>query len=183
MSGVHFTTISPSSTSSRRNTPWVEGCCGPIEIVICVSSGRSTISNWDGMFMVALIMKSSTDTQKNEISHEKAQEAQEKMSLCSGGFSRFRFCAFCAFLWPVLLRVSVPWWQIIPDCKARTLATENPCAERDPASHPAKGCGANLDERQRSHQKDRRSRARASSRCAKLRLPSVRAHRLRSAGP
>src|SRR5438874_281757 len=49
MSGVHFTTISPSSTSSRRNTPWVEGCCGPIEIVICVSSGRSTTSNWGGM--------------------------------------------------------------------------------------------------------------------------------------
>src|SRR3989442_1288417 len=36
MSGVHFTTISPSSTSSRRNTPWVDGGCGPIEIVVFV---------------------------------------------------------------------------------------------------------------------------------------------------
>src|ERR1051326_1182868 len=52
MSGVHFTTLSPSSTSSRRRTPCVEGCCGPIEIVICVSSGRSTISNCG---MVAVI--------------------------------------------------------------------------------------------------------------------------------
>jgi len=119
--------------------------------------------------MVALIMKSGTETQKTKISHEKAQEAQEKMSLCSGGFSRFRFCAFCAFLWPVLLRVSVPWWQIIPDCTARTLATENLFAKRDPASHPAKGGGANPDERRRLPQKDRTSRARASSRCAKLR--------------
>src|SRR6185436_7405677 len=48
MSGVAFTTISPSSTSSRRSTPCVEGCCGPIEIVICVSSGRSTTSNCGG---------------------------------------------------------------------------------------------------------------------------------------
>src|SRR4026208_1363142 len=49
MSGVALTTISPSSTSSRRSTPCVDGCCGPIEIVICVSSGRSTISNCGGM--------------------------------------------------------------------------------------------------------------------------------------
>src|SRR5215213_2437713 len=49
MSGVAFTTISPSSTNSRRSTPCVDGCCGPIEIVICVSSGRSTISNCGGI--------------------------------------------------------------------------------------------------------------------------------------
>src|SRR5215210_3441678 len=49
MSGVAFTTISPSSTNSKRSTPCVDGCCGPIEIVICVSSGRSTISNCGGM--------------------------------------------------------------------------------------------------------------------------------------
>src|SRR5438309_8530821 len=49
MSGVDLTTISPSSTSSSRRTPCVEGCCGPIEIVICVSSGRSTISNCGGI--------------------------------------------------------------------------------------------------------------------------------------
>src|SRR4026209_929053 len=49
MSGVAFTTISPSSTNSRRSTPCVDGCCGHIEIVICVSSGRSTISNCGGI--------------------------------------------------------------------------------------------------------------------------------------
>src|SRR4026209_123906 len=49
MSGVAFTTISPSSTNSRRSTPCVDGCCGPIEMVICVSSGRSTISNCGGI--------------------------------------------------------------------------------------------------------------------------------------
>src|SRR6266850_1172626 len=54
ISGVALTTISPSSTSSSRNTPCVDGCCGPIEIVICVSSGRSTISNCGGMLMVLI---------------------------------------------------------------------------------------------------------------------------------
>src|SRR5574341_124056 len=57
MSGVAFTTISPSSTNSRRSTPCVEGCCGPIEIVICVSSGRSTISNCGGILAVEALMK------------------------------------------------------------------------------------------------------------------------------
>src|SRR5215204_1559080 len=55
MSGVVFTTISPSSTSSKRSTPCVDGCCGPIEIVICVSSGRSTISNCGGMVAELII--------------------------------------------------------------------------------------------------------------------------------
>src|SRR5712692_1011166 len=55
MSGIALTTISPSSTSSSRSTPWVEGCCGPIEIVIWVSSGRSTTSNCVGMFTAVLI--------------------------------------------------------------------------------------------------------------------------------
>src|SRR5215212_7123894 len=30
MMGLHFTTTSPSSSSSRRRTPWVLGCCGPM---------------------------------------------------------------------------------------------------------------------------------------------------------
>src|ERR1017187_6473696 len=30
MSGRHFTMVSPSSSSSRRSTPCVEGCCGPM---------------------------------------------------------------------------------------------------------------------------------------------------------
>src|SRR6266496_2505786 len=137
MSGVHFTTISPSSTSSRRNTPCVEGCCGPIEIVIWVSSGRSTTSDCGGLSTAALIRNRSY---RSHTSH------------FTQGYT------------------------------AHTLATENLCAERDPASHPAKECGANPDERQRSRQKDRTSRARASLRCAKLRLQSARARRLRSAG-
>src|SRR5260221_12863911 len=39
MTGVHCTTVSPSSTSTRRNTPCVDGCCGPIFRII--SSLRS----------------------------------------------------------------------------------------------------------------------------------------------
>src|SRR5687768_5516746 len=58
MSGVALTTISPSSTSSRRSTPCVEGCCGPIEIVICESSGRSTTSNCGGMLAVETLIVS-----------------------------------------------------------------------------------------------------------------------------
>src|SRR2546428_4685802 len=67
MSGVAFTTISPSRTNSSRNTPWVDGCCGPIEIVICVSNGESTTSNCGGMFTVALITQDchrGTETQR-----------------------------------------------------------------------------------------------------------------------
>src|SRR5205085_12335763 len=56
MSGTHLTTISPSRTSSSRKTPCVEGCCGPNEIVICVSSGRSTTSNCGGRFVVDALM-------------------------------------------------------------------------------------------------------------------------------
>src|SRR6266511_825900 len=55
MSGVALTTISPFSTSSSLSTPCVDGCCGPIEIVIWVSSGRSTISDCGGMFTAELI--------------------------------------------------------------------------------------------------------------------------------
>src|SRR4030067_95853 len=28
--GLAFTTVSPSSSSATRSTPWVEGCCGPM---------------------------------------------------------------------------------------------------------------------------------------------------------
>src|SRR5215471_21235391 len=30
MIGLHFTTVSPSSSSATRSTPCVEGCCGPM---------------------------------------------------------------------------------------------------------------------------------------------------------
>src|SRR5215217_768813 len=30
MIGLHFTTTSPSSSSSSLRTPWVLGCCGPM---------------------------------------------------------------------------------------------------------------------------------------------------------
>src|ERR1700736_6462578 len=39
MMGRQWTTISPSSTSSSRSTPCVDGCCGPMLIVI---SSRSS---------------------------------------------------------------------------------------------------------------------------------------------
>ena len=34
MIGVHLITVSPSSSISRRSTPWVEGCCGPMLMII-----------------------------------------------------------------------------------------------------------------------------------------------------
>src|SRR5919199_6007118 len=34
MWGVHLSTVSPSSSSTRRSTPCVEGCCGPMLMVI-----------------------------------------------------------------------------------------------------------------------------------------------------
>src|SRR5437016_9144972 len=84
MSGVHLTTISPSRTSSSRSTPCVEGCCGPIEIVICVSSGRSTISNCGGMFTVVLISQDChRDTEAQRNFKQKSQGAgTSKVSLC-----------------------------------------------------------------------------------------------------
>src|SRR6266516_41053 len=37
MTGRHDTTYSPSSSRTSRSTPWVEGCCGPM-LMIMVSS-------------------------------------------------------------------------------------------------------------------------------------------------
>src|SRR5574337_200834 len=34
MCGAHLTTISPSSSNTRRSTPWVLGCCGPMLMVM-----------------------------------------------------------------------------------------------------------------------------------------------------
>src|SRR5207253_5607560 len=97
MSGVHFTTISPSSTSSRRNTPWVEGCCGPIEIVICVSSGRSTISNCGGMFTVALINQDChRDTEAQRASDKEPRRRVLKLLLVYLSPSSLCLCAFVA---------------------------------------------------------------------------------------
>src|SRR5579884_890435 len=36
MTGRQLTTSSPSTVSSRRSTPWVDGCCGPM--LMCSSS-------------------------------------------------------------------------------------------------------------------------------------------------
>src|SRR5258708_1598445 len=41
MIGRQWTTISPSSTSSSRSTPWVDGCWGPM---LMVRSSRSSVS-------------------------------------------------------------------------------------------------------------------------------------------
>src|ERR1700730_16360172 len=40
MTGRQWTTVSPSSTSSSRSTPCVDGCCGPMSMV---SSSRSSV--------------------------------------------------------------------------------------------------------------------------------------------
>src|SRR5688572_8024693 len=39
ITGLSATTVSPSSSMISRSTPWVEGCCGPMLIVIVLNSG------------------------------------------------------------------------------------------------------------------------------------------------
>src|SRR5215208_7547329 len=78
MSGTHLTTISPSRTSSSRSTPCVDGCCGPNEMVICVSSGRSTTSNAGGRFVVDALMPCLLSTSllfEHEVVSQHAREA------------------------------------------------------------------------------------------------------------
>src|SRR6266545_8412676 len=42
MTGLDRTTVSPSSSSMMRSTPWVDGCCGPmLMIMVCSSAGTS----------------------------------------------------------------------------------------------------------------------------------------------
>src|SRR5262245_26050599 len=41
MTGLTSTTVSPSSVSSSRSTPWVEGCWGPM--LISIISVRNTV--------------------------------------------------------------------------------------------------------------------------------------------
>ena len=101
MSGVALTTISPSSTSSRRSTPCVEGCCGPIEIVICESSGRSTTSNCGGMLAVETLI--SVAFVRCPMSH--ASHATDRT------LETYRT-------------------RLISGCTVRILATENPFAAR-----------------------------------------------------
>src|SRR3546814_704371 len=40
--GLVRSTISPSSSSMRRSTPWVDGCCGPMLMIIVSSSDGSS---------------------------------------------------------------------------------------------------------------------------------------------
>src|SRR5215831_16593753 len=39
MTGLSDTTVSPSSSMTRRSTPWVDGCCGPMLMVRVLNSG------------------------------------------------------------------------------------------------------------------------------------------------
>ena len=41
MTGLVRSTVSPSSSSISRSTPWVEGCCGPMLMIMVSSSDRS----------------------------------------------------------------------------------------------------------------------------------------------
>jgi hypothetical protein len=40
----------------ESQTPCVDGCCGPIDKVICDSSAVSSTSNWLGMFSTAVLI-------------------------------------------------------------------------------------------------------------------------------
>ena len=42
MMGLERSTVSPSSSIMMRSTPWVEGCCGPMLMIIVSSSPNST---------------------------------------------------------------------------------------------------------------------------------------------
>ena len=42
MTGLVRSTVSPSSSSINRSTPWVEGCWGPMLMIMVSSSDRST---------------------------------------------------------------------------------------------------------------------------------------------
>src|SRR5579883_1551865 len=47
MTGVHSTTVSPSSVSTRRRTPCVLGCCGPMfSTISCVVSPSGACAKW-----------------------------------------------------------------------------------------------------------------------------------------
>ena len=48
MIGLVRSTVSPSSSSIRRSTPWVDGCCGPM-LMIIVSSSRRSMSMSSGL--------------------------------------------------------------------------------------------------------------------------------------
>src|SRR6476469_4086129 len=59
MCGMHRTTVSPSSSSTRRSTPCVAGCCGPMLISMC-SPTRSGDSSAVGSSIVSTLPPSST---------------------------------------------------------------------------------------------------------------------------
>ena len=45
--GLVRSTVSPSSSSMRRSTPWVLGCCGPmLMIIVWSSAGPSPTRSW-----------------------------------------------------------------------------------------------------------------------------------------
>src|SRR6476469_1461840 len=43
MCGMHRTTVSPSSSSTRRSTPCVAGCCGPMLMSMCSPSSSGAV--------------------------------------------------------------------------------------------------------------------------------------------
>src|SRR5881397_1629988 len=44
MSYLARTTVSPSSSITRRSTPCVEGCCGPMLMVMVLNSGEVAVA-------------------------------------------------------------------------------------------------------------------------------------------
>src|SRR6476661_11250390 len=58
MSGTALTTSSPSRRRSRRSTPCVDGCCGPIDSVISDSSDWSSTSTVPGSLSITVLISS-----------------------------------------------------------------------------------------------------------------------------
>src|SRR5450759_4344489 len=63
MWGITSITISPSTISSRRSTPWVDGCCGPILMIISSVRRDLPVEDIGGAMMVSDILQSFFSTE------------------------------------------------------------------------------------------------------------------------
>src|SRR5690606_5155201 len=53
MCGMHLTTVSPSSSRTRRSTPWVAGCCGPMLMSMCSPTKSGSIAGGGSSVLTA----------------------------------------------------------------------------------------------------------------------------------
>ena len=69
MSGMASFITSPSARTTKRSTPWVEGCCGPmLSVMSSVTKPPSSVSRWTSTSnpvspMVQVLSKLSRDVE------------------------------------------------------------------------------------------------------------------------